>query len=755
MVAWVLEKAVQHRFTTSGKSAKTRRLKASKPAARKNLSSGKKPGPETAAARLTRELKEARKQQAATADVLRIISISRGDPQPVFDTIVRSAVRLSGARFGVLHRFDGKQLHVAAHDVTVAVQKVLARAYPMRPSRSQASGRAILNCDVVEIKDVLKDPDYQHDMAAAGGWRSLLAVPILRPDGSPMGTIVVQWSKPDGFADDHIELLKTFAAQAGIAIENTRLFGELRESLEQQTATADVLKVISSSPGDLDPVFNAILANATRICDAKFGMLWLVEGSGLRCVALHNAPEAFAEMRRREPVIYPTPKHALGRVADTKQVVHIADLTAEQVYADGDPIRRANADLAGARSLVAVPMLKDSELIGAISIYRQEVRPFTEKQIELVQNFSTQAVIAIENTRLLSELRESLEQQTATSKVLEVISSSPGELQRVFDAMLENATRICEAKFGTLFRFDGKAFHLAADIGSPTEFAKFLRRRGWFRPIPGSGLDHVLQTKKVRHTADYGTEAVSGPPVTLGGARSTIDVPMLKDDVLVGALAIYRQEVRPFTDKQIALVQNFAAQAVIAIENTRLLSELREALEQQTATSKVLEVISSSPGELQPVFLAMLENATRICEAKFGTLALCEGDALRAVALYGGRVDYADERRRNPVFRPAPNVPVMRAVRTKQVQHVADMLTEQAYIDRDTAIVTMVETGGARTFLAVPMLKDDEAIGVIIIYRQEVRPFTDKQIALVQNFAAQAVIAIENTRLLSELRQVA
>ena len=241
--------------------------------------------------------------------------------------------------------------------------------------------------------------------------------------------------------------------------------------------------------------------------------------------------------------------------------------------------------------------------------------------------------------------------------------------------------------------------------------------------------------------------------VEIGGIRTMVTVPMLKDGEAIGVITIFRTEVREFTEKQIALVTNFAAQAVIAIENARLLSELRQSLEQQTATADVLRVISSSPGDLEPVFRAMLENATRICEAKFGTLALCEGDALRAVALHGGRDDYADERRRNPVFRPAPNVPVMRAVRMKQVQHVANMLTEQAYIDRDAAIVTMVETGGARTFLAVPMLKDDEAVGVIIVYRQEVRPFTDKQIALVQNFAAQAVIAIENTRLLNELRQ--
>jgi two-component system NtrC family sensor kinase len=272
-----------------------------------------------------------------------------------------------------------------------------------------------------------------------------------------------------------------------------------------------------------------------------------------------------------------------------------------------------------------------------------------------------------------------------------------------------------------------------------------------FQTLSGRQPLQVVDLSKAPSYLARNPKAVNS--VETGGIRTMITVPMLKDGEAIGVITIFRTEVREFTEKQIALVTNFAAQAVIAIENTRLLNELRESLEQQTATADVLRVISSSPGDLEPVFRVMLENATRICEAKFGTLALCEGDALRAVALHGGREDYADERRRNPVFRPAPNVPVMRAVRMKQVQHVANMLTEQAYIDRDAAIVTMVETGGARTFLAVPMLKDDEAVGVIIVYRQEVRPFSDKQIALVQNFAAQAVIAIENTRLLNELRQ--
>ena len=331
----------------------------------------------------------------------------------------------------------------------------------------------------------------------------------------------------------------------------------------------------------------------------------------------------------------------------TKDVVRIADDAAE-------PVPSNSAKFGGARSRIAVPMLKENVLIGAISIYRQEMQPFTDKQIDLVKNFAAQAVIAIENTRLLNELRQSLEQQTATADVLGVISSSPGELEPVFQAMLENATRICEAKFGTLFRFDGEAFHVAAQFGTPPELAEFQRRRGPYQTKSGTQLDRVRRTKQVSYTADYAAEAVLGNAATLGGARSTVAVPMLKDDMLAGAIVIYRQEVRPFTDKQIELVKNFASQAVIAIENTRLLNELRQSLEQQTATSEVLQVISSSPGELEPVFHAMLENATRICTAEFGTLYRYDGGMFHIAAEIGTPAEYSEARRQRGPFAPRP-----------------------------------------------------------------------------------------------------
>ena len=319
--------------------------------------------------------------------------------------------------------------------------------------------------------------------------------------------------------------------------------------------------------------------------------------------------------------------------------------------------------------------------------------------------------------------------------------------------MLENAVRICDAKFGTIFRYDGKLLHLAAGIGTPPALAEFQTRRGAFRPIPGALHDHVLQTRQVSHSADNAAELKPGMAAKLGGARSTIIVPMLKENELIGTIVIYRQEVRPFTEKQIELVKNFAAQAVIAIENTRLLNELRqrtddlsEALAQQTATSEVLQVISSSPGELEPVFKTMLENATRICEASFGTLLLYDGDVFRHVALHNAPQAWAAEQQRDPVPpRHAARV-LYRVADTRQIAHIADIAAENP----DEPIGTIA---GARTLLIVPMLKENQLIGVFGIYRQEVRLFTDKQIELVQNFAAQAVIAIENTRLLNELRQ--
>jgi GAF domain-containing protein len=715
--------------------------------------------------RLLNELRDSLEQQTATSEVLSVISSSPGELEPVFQAMLENATRICDAKSGFLFRAedDGFRIVASSDEGVDVAWQMKQRTFKFGPSTP--NGRAQLTRQIVHVQNLAEDQAYLEGEPLAV-WaveqahvRTLLVVPMLK-DEELIGIFGIQREEVKPFADKHIALVQNFAAQAVIAIENTRLLNELRQSLEQQTATADVLRVISSSPGNLAPVFQAMLENAMRICDASFGNLLLYDGNVFRRAALYNPPPGWERALPDGIVprdVAPTPY----RVVDTRKLFHVADMRLEAPD-------EAATKIAGARTLLIVPMIKEDNLVGAITIYRQEVRPFSDKQIEILENFAAQAVIAIENARLLNELRqrtddlsEALEQQTATSEVLRVISSSPGELEPVFISILGNATRICQANFATLFLREGEALRVAAHHGSLTKAWDEQWRVGMllqpdhelqaFQTLFGRQPLQVVDLSKAPSYLARNPKAVNS--VETGGIRTMITVPMLKDGEAIGVITIFRTEVREFTEKQIALVTNFAAQAVIAIENTRLLNELRESLEQQTATADVLRVISSSPGELEPVFRAMLENATRICEAKFGTLALCEGDALRAVALHGGREDYADERRRNPVFRPAPNVPVMRAVRMKQVQHVADMLSEQAYIDRDAAIVTMVETGGARTFLAVPMLKDDEAVGVIIVYRQEVRPFTDKQIALVQNFAAQAVIAIENTRLLNELRQ--
>jgi GAF domain-containing protein len=705
--------------------------------------------------RLLNELRESLQQQTATADVLKVISRSPGELKPVFQAMLENATRICEAKSGTLVLREGDAFRlVALHGASAAFSEERLRQPMIRPGPGHHLNRLAQTKQVVHITDLLADQEAAPTAAKFGGARTLLSVPMLK-DNEVIGGFGIYREEVRPFTDKQIALVQNFASQAVIAIENTRLLNELRESLERQTATADVLRVISTSPGDLEPVFQATLENAVRICDAKFGIIYRWDGEALHLVAAHHdTPPAFAEARRHAPHDPGKPNTVIRTMLATEAPFQVADAMATAGYIDkSDSAAVTAVELGGTRTVLAVPMLREHELIGSFTVYRQEVRPFTDKQIELVQNFAAQAVIAIENTRLLNELRQSLQQQTATADVLKVISSSPGELEPVFQAMLENATRICEAKFGTLFRFDGTNLHPAAHFGTPAELVEFQMRRGPYQPIPGSLLERVVKTRQTSNTADRAAEAAVSATASLGGARSQIAVPMLKDDALIGAIVIYRQEVRPFTDKQIELVENFAAQAVIAIENTRLLNELRqrtddltESLEQQTATSEVLSVISSSPGELEPVFQTMLESATRICAAKFGVLYLYEGTKFRPAALASPSPEFAAYVKERGAFVPHNSQPLGQLLQTKTVIHAFDDSAEGPG-------VASFKLGGARTFIAVPMLRENELVGSINIFRQEARPFTEKQIALVSNFAAQAVIAIENTRLLNELRQ--
>ena len=402
-----------------------------------------------------------------------------------------------------------------------------------------------------------------------------------------------------------------------------RLTAELREARDQQAATTEILEIINSSPGDLAPVFREMLQKATRLCDAPSGIFWTFDGEFSRAAALHGIPQPYAEYLQ-EP-IRPHSETGLARAPAGERTVVSVDLAAEEPYRAGNAQRRAFVELGHARSAVRVPLVKEGKLLGIFTVYRQEVRPFTDKQIALLKNFAAQAVIAMENARLLTETREALEQQTATAEVLQVINSSPGDLAPVFKAILEKAHTLCGAARGALVTYDGERFRAIATRGLPKAFAEVMRRG--FPFIPGHPAGHPAE-QLVRgehvHIPDFHAFARESPPeiaelvrpaLELAGTRTLLMVPLCKDGGLLGYIAGYRTEVRPFSDKEIALLQNFAAQAVIAMENARLLIETREALEQQTATAEVLQVINSSPGDLAPVFDALLEKATRLCEA--------------------------------------------------------------------------------------------------------------------------------------------
>ena len=687
-------------------------------------------------ARAQRERDEALEQQTATAEVLRVISGSPTDVQPVLDVVVASAARLCEALDAIVFLRDGDVVVSRAHSGPLG----LPFRQPQPLNRHWVTGRAVLESRTIHVPDLLHSDEYPEgrERALRHGHRATLVVPLLH-EGTAIGAILVRRREARPFTDKQIELVSNFAKQVVIAIENVRLLNELRESLQQQTATADVLKVISSSPGELMLVFDAMLQNAVRICEAKFGVMFRFDGDLAYAVAMLNLPPALDEYLRLRGHRQPAPGSDLEKVLKLKQVIYTIDSLETP-----NPIPPAR--LAGARTCLTVPMLRETELVGAIVIYRQDVRAFTDKQIELVTNFAAQAVIAIENTRLLNELRESLQQQTATAVVLKVISSSPGDLEPVFQSLLENATRICEAKFGVLMRFDGEAFRCAAHLGTPPALVEFMQR-GPFRPPPGSHLDHVMRTKQVSHTADYAADGVPAPPVTLGGARSTIDVPMLKDDELIGAFSIYRQEVRPFTEQQIALLTNFAEQAVIAIENTRLLNELRQSLQQQTATADVLKVISRSTFDLQGVLDTLAASAARLCDADTVGIVRQRDGAYYAVSNFGLTLDQWEVIRRVQIEMGRGSITGRAILESRNVQ-VEDVLT-----DPEFTVWEVQRAAGFRTMLAVPLMREGSPIGVFVLSRRTVRPFTQKQIELVTTFADQAVIAIENVRLFEAEQQ--
>ena len=574
-------------------------------------------GKDKKTALLTRERDEALEQQMATAEVLKVISRSTFDLQVVLNTLVKSAARLCHSDHAGLFRREGEFYRWAASfGFSKQAHERIKQYYLTRvvsPGRGSVVGRTALEAKPVQIADVLADTEFAVPTQDFDNFRTALGLPLLR-DGIPIGVLVLMRSAPQSFTAKQIEVLTTFADQAVIAIENTRLFEaeqqrtrELAESLEQQTATSQVLQVISGSSGDLEPVFASMLENAARICDGKFGNIFRWDGESLHLVATYNTPPAFFELRRRSP-LRPSPENPIGRLVATKALVHVADLAAERLYTEiRDPNAVAAVELGGIRTFVAVPMTKENELIGAIVVYRQEVRPFTDKQIALVTNFAAQAVIAIENARLLNELRQrttdlgaSLEQQTATSNVLEVISRSAFDLQAVFETVAESSVRLCGADRAFIFRFDGELLRMVVAYNASPEFAEWVANHP-IRPGRHSGSARAALERRTIHI----TDVLADPEYVYGAKdveaiRTILGVPILKGDDLLGVMMIYRLEVKPFTDGQMALVETFADQAAIAIENVRLLDELRERTAEVEKLNQHLEQrVTDQVGEIE------------------------------------------------------------------------------------------------------------------------------------------------------------
>jgi GAF domain-containing protein/nitrogen-specific signal transduction histidine kinase len=697
------------------------------------------------------ELRESLDQQTATADILRVISQSPTDVQPVLDVVVDAARRFGGSEDATIILRDGDEIVVGAHEGPIETAR--GRRAPL--DRHSGMGRTIIEGRTFHFPDVAEIDSAEFPMvleyAREMGFTALLTAPMMS-EGAAVGAVLLRREHAGAFTLRQIELLETFAAQAVIAIQNVRLFTELRESLEQQTATSEILETINRSQGDLEPVFDAIVAKAMTLCDAAFGMFNTFDGQHFHTVSTRGVPEAYARYRLSNPPDY-GPETAPGRLVAGEDCVHVADMADSEVYRRGDPNRRSIVELGGARTILNVALRKEGTLLGMIVIYRQEVRPFSDKHITLLQGFAAQAVIAMENARLMAETSEALEQQTATAELLQIINGSPGDLAPVFDAILEKAHSLCDAPCGSLQLYDGEMFRAVADRGLPQELASLLRQGHVPRQFNQASREVAQVADVVEVYRSSPDDPVMRAIVEVARFRTLLFVPLVREGAYLGRIVAARRDVRPFTDKQVALLKNFAAQAVIAMENARLLGELRqrtgdlqESLDYQTATSEVLEVISRSTSDLQPVLDTMLASAARLCGVQMGAVAVPRGDALTYLSTIGVTPEFDKVLRERPHLLDRTTA-AGRAAVDKRIVHIVD-----AQADPDYAMPETTAVGNQRTLLGVPLLREGEAVGVIVLGRTNIEPFTDRQMTLVRTFADQVVIAMENARLLSELR---
>jgi GAF domain-containing protein len=690
---------------------------------------------------LRRSLGEALDHQIATSEILRVISSSPTDVRPVFDAIARNAVLLCGGIGAVVLRFDGEVLHVAGHhNVGSSGVERLEQRYPRRPGRDFPPGRAFLDRAVVHVPDLQAATEFAASTARDWGAGSQLSVPLLR-EQEAIGVIGLSRDVVGPFSPEQITVLQTFADQAVIAIENVRLFKETTEALEQQTATGEILRVISTSPTDLQLVLDAVVQSAARFCGADDAELFRLDGEHLK-VAAHHGPIP-APVGRLIPVVQGS---VSGRAFAERRAIHVADLQAE---AEEFPVTSGMARELGFRASLSVPLLREGMAVGTITLRRAEVSLFTDKQIALLKTFADQAVIAIENVRLFTELQARNRDLTATGEILRVISTSPTNVQPVLDVMAESAARLCEAPDVSIFLREADHLRVAARHGLIPSDATL--------PLKGTGVGWAVLQGHTVHVADIQAEvdrfALSVDNARRLGFRTVLNVPLMRDGAAIGAISLRRSEAQLFTEREVALLETFANQAVIAIENVRLFSELQasnrdltRALDQQTATSEVLKVISRSAFALEPVLETLLENAVRLCGANRGSVYRFDGDVLRHAISCNVPPETAEFFDRNPIA-PGRHSVAARAALERRTQHIPDILTDPDY----TFGVRQVEP--IRTALAVPMMKGDDLLGVFTIWKLEVQPFSDRQIEMVTTFADQAVIAIENVRLFQELER--
>jgi GAF domain-containing protein len=716
-----------------------------------------------------KDLTEALEQQTATSEILGVIAESHADTQPVFDAIIRSAVRLCAGTYGSMVRLDGDTMHLwAHHNYTPEALALVRERYPAPVTETSLVGLAVRQRALVHSPDTAADPRFRRTAYTdALGIRAQVSVPLLR-DGQPIGTLNVLRSTPGAFTDRQLRLLETFADQAVIAVENVRLFKELEArnadltgALDRETATGEILQVISSSPTDAQPAFAAIADSAARLTGAVVATLYEYDGQLVHLRALSPPTYAHADQFRQ---LFPrplAPDFAAGRVILGRTVLHVADLLTDPAT---PPASRQWAEWLEIRGVLWVPLLRDGEPIGVIGAVRAEVGRFSDDQVKLLETFADQAVIAIENVRLFKELEarnadltRSLDRQTATAEILRVISRSRTDVQPVFDAIADSATRLLGGWSTVVLRFDGDLLHAVAvrsglpgsDVAVRDQFP-IAATRGTF--VGDAILDREVKQIEDVEGSEYEWPALRAIARTRGW-RANLAVPMMRGGEPLGLICVSRVDPGPFLAHEVELLLTFADQAVIAIENARILGELEarnrdltEALEQQTATSEVLKVISRSTFDLLPVLETLVENAVRLCGASTGIIFRFDGDVFRWWADYGSSVAVREFQQRNPV--PAGRgTAIGRAALERRTVHIVDVLADPEFERTERQRV-----GGFRTLLAVPMMREGVLLGVFSLQRQVVQPFTDKQIELVTTFADQAVIAIENARLLGELR---